>query len=75
MKSALFGLAASLAAPVSGTFVVQCYSRLFDQRADPVVSPGVASSHGNVIDPRSQQTTDLEYQSILSLVETASTFL
>jgi hypothetical protein len=43
------GLAALLAAPASGTFVVQCYSRLFDQRADPVVNPGVASGHVHTI--------------------------
>lgn len=49
MKSVLLGLAASLAAPVRSTFVVQCYSRLFDQRADPVISPGVASGHVHTI--------------------------
>lgn len=43
------GLAALLAAPASSTFVVQCYSRLFDQRADPVVNPGVASGHVHTI--------------------------
>ncbi|ORY12630.1 hypothetical protein BCR34DRAFT_587097 [Clohesyomyces aquaticus] len=49
MKSLLFGLVASLAVPASSTFVVQCYSRLFDQRADPVVDPGAASGHVHTI--------------------------
>lgn len=49
MKFLLFGLVAFLAAPTSSTFVVQCYSRLFDQRADPVVSPGIASGHVHTI--------------------------
>ncbi|KAF2730774.1 WSC-domain-containing protein [Polyplosphaeria fusca] len=47
--SRLFALAASLAIPASSTFVVQCYSRLFDQRADPIVSPNVASEHVHTI--------------------------
>jgi hypothetical protein len=46
MKSVLVGLVAALAAPTSGTFVVQCFSRLFDQRADPVINPDTASGHG-----------------------------
>jgi hypothetical protein len=37
MKLLFLGLIASLTAPASSVFVVQCYSRLFDQRADPVV--------------------------------------
>lgn len=45
----LSGLVASFAAQASCTFVVQCYSRLFDQRADPVISPGVASNHVHTI--------------------------
>lgn len=49
MNSLLLGLVASLAAPVSGTFVIQCYSRLFDERADPVVDPGKASNHVHAI--------------------------
>jgi hypothetical protein len=40
------GLMAALAAQASSTFVVQCTSRLFDQRADPVISSGTASGHG-----------------------------
>ncbi|KAF2008488.1 WSC-domain-containing protein [Aaosphaeria arxii CBS 175.79] len=35
--------------PTSATFVVQCYSRLFDQRADPIISPGVAADHVHAI--------------------------
>ncbi|KAF2640037.1 WSC-domain-containing protein [Massarina eburnea CBS 473.64] len=48
MKSVILGLAA-LAVPATSTFVVQCTSRLFDQRADPVIDPGVASSHVHTI--------------------------
>ncbi|KAF1979791.1 WSC-domain-containing protein, partial [Bimuria novae-zelandiae CBS 107.79] len=43
------GFAALFAAPVSSTFVVQCYSRLFDQRADPIVNPGTTSGHVHTI--------------------------
>ena len=49
MKSSILALAASLSTPALGTFVVQCYSRLIDERADPVVSPGVASGHVHTI--------------------------
>ncbi|OCK72946.1 WSC-domain-containing protein [Lepidopterella palustris CBS 459.81] len=49
MKTLLVGLVASLAAPVSGTFVVKCYSRLIDERADPIVNPGAPASHVHVI--------------------------
>ncbi|QSZ33690.1 hypothetical protein DSL72_005261 [Monilinia vaccinii-corymbosi] len=31
----------SLISPASATFVIQCYSRLIDERVDPVVSPGI----------------------------------
>jgi len=48
MRYFLVGLVAALAAPASSTFVVQCTSRLFDQRADPVINPGTASGHGKI---------------------------
>lgn len=48
MNAMLIGLIAILAAPASSTFVVQCTSRLFDQRADPVINPGTASGHGEM---------------------------
>ncbi|KAF2108326.1 hypothetical protein BDV96DRAFT_652894 [Lophiotrema nucula] len=49
MRITLFSLAAALVAPAESFFVVQCYSRLFDQRADPVVSPGIAAGHVHTI--------------------------
>ncbi|KAF2195177.1 WSC-domain-containing protein [Zopfia rhizophila CBS 207.26] len=49
MKFLLFGLVASLATSARATFVVQCYSRLFDQRADPIVNPGEAAGHVHTI--------------------------
>ena len=49
MKAFFFGLVASLAVPATATWVVQCYSRLVDERADPVINPGVISPHVHVI--------------------------
>ncbi|KAF2205073.1 WSC-domain-containing protein [Delitschia confertaspora ATCC 74209] len=49
MKLLLYNILLSLALPATSTFVVQCYSRLFDHRADPVVSPGVPSAHVHTI--------------------------
>jgi hypothetical protein len=62
MKFLLVGLVASLAAPTSSTFVVQCYSRLFDQRADPVISPDVASSHVHTISGGSGFNFTMDYK-------------
>jgi hypothetical protein len=45
----LLPLLATLLAPASSTFVVQCTSRLFDERADPIVNPGSAAPHVHVI--------------------------
>ena len=49
MKSALLVLVASFAALSSATWVVQCYSRLYDQRMDPIVNPDQVSPHVHVI--------------------------
>ncbi|KAK0727746.1 hypothetical protein B0T26DRAFT_738329 [Lasiosphaeria miniovina] len=50
-SSLLFGLAASLslAVPAYAGFQVQCFSRLFDERLDPIVNPGKLSGHVHVI--------------------------
>ncbi|PQE28913.1 wsc domain-containing protein [Rutstroemia sp. NJR-2017a BBW] len=46
----LFLLTAALIFPTTSTFVIQCYSRLVDERIDPVVSPGVIpASHVHAI--------------------------
>ncbi|KAF2085078.1 WSC-domain-containing protein [Saccharata proteae CBS 121410] len=47
--SAAFCVAASFIAPVSATWVQQCYSRLFDQRADPILQSGKVAYHTHVI--------------------------
>lgn len=46
MKSLLLS---ALVGSATSTFVVQCTSRLFDQRADPVINPGTASNHVHTI--------------------------
>jgi hypothetical protein len=42
-------VAAIVARPAFATFVVQCTSRLTDDRLDPVVNPGEISDHVHVI--------------------------
>ncbi|KAF2703137.1 WSC-domain-containing protein [Pleomassaria siparia CBS 279.74] len=63
MKSVLFGLVAALATPANSTFVVQCYSRLFDQRADPLVSPGTAAGHVHTISGGNGFNFTMDYNS------------
>lgn len=62
MKSVLFGALATLAGPVASTFVVQCTSRLFDQRADPVIEPGTAASHVHTISGGSGFNFSMTYE-------------
>jgi hypothetical protein len=42
-------LAAFAASPSFATFVIQCTSRLIDERADPLVEPGQVATHAHVI--------------------------
>jgi hypothetical protein len=42
-------LAAFAASPALATFVIQCTSRLLDERADPLVQPGQVATHAHVI--------------------------
>lgn len=42
-------LAALVVSPALATFVVQCTSRLVDDRLDPIVNPGQISDHVHVI--------------------------
>ncbi|KAG4027427.1 hypothetical protein MFRU_030g00630 [Monilinia fructicola] len=49
-KTLALALLGSLFSPASTTFVIQCYSRLVDERVDPVASPGlVPASHVHAI--------------------------
>ncbi|KAF2495129.1 WSC domain-containing protein [Lophium mytilinum] len=45
----LLPLISTLLTPASSTFVVQCFSRLFDERADPIVNPGAPAGHVHAI--------------------------
>ena len=49
MRAHVFGIAAIWAYGAAGTFVVQCTSRLIDERVDPLVNPGIISPHVHVI--------------------------
>jgi hypothetical protein len=42
-------LAAFAASPSLATFVIQCTSRLIDERADPLVEPGQVATHAHAI--------------------------
>ncbi|EKG21360.1 Carbohydrate-binding WSC [Macrophomina phaseolina MS6] len=46
-RSLVTGLAAAI--PAHATFVVNCGSRLYDQRSDPIVQPGRVSHHVHVL--------------------------
>jgi hypothetical protein len=49
MRILHFSLAALSVNPSLATFVVQCTSRLIEERADPLVEPGQVSNHVHVI--------------------------
>ncbi|KAF5876269.1 putative wsc domain protein [Botrytis fragariae] len=52
----------SLFSPASTTFVIQCYSRLVDERVDPVVSPGILpASHVHAIAGGSGFSANMTY--------------
>ncbi|KAF1991758.1 WSC-domain-containing protein [Aulographum hederae CBS 113979] len=62
-KILLAGLMALTAAPASATFVIQCYSRLYDERADPVVNPNyLPSPHVHAIAGGSGFKTTMTYE-------------
>lgn len=62
MKSLILAALTVLTGPVTSTFVVQCTSRLFDQRADPVIEPGTAASHVHTISGGSGFNFSMKYE-------------
>ena len=53
----------SLIAGVNAGWQVQCFSRLQDQRLDPIVNPGGLSSHVHVITGGNGFAADMNYTS------------
>ncbi|KAF2649300.1 hypothetical protein K491DRAFT_208702 [Lophiostoma macrostomum CBS 122681] len=62
MKTLFLSLIVSLVSPASGFFVLQCYSRLVDERVDPILSPGVASGHVHVISGGNGFNATMDYK-------------